>query len=179
MQNRTLINHYYSGLLCFLILLTPGNASSQTIDTLSDEELINLFAYVQKQDVSNLRHIEIREHVFLSNFCALIRIIENQGFPSLKVEPRSRNKRSIIIRCSELILIHILQFKPERMLNDKIIRLFDLELKSKRMPAPVLQVPMTCMVDSDSTVNTFSTELQEKFYEAMEIWQLDFLPQND
>lgn len=149
------------------------------MDTLSDRQLICLFQYMRKQDVSNVKHPEIREHVFLSNFYALVRIIKNQGFPSLKTEPKRRKDKYTIIPTSELILIHILQFKPELMLNNEIIPLFDLELKSGRMPAPILQVPMTCMVDSDSTVNTFSPELQEKFYEAMDIWKLDFLPQNN
>ena len=175
-MKNTIKNYYWSRLFYLIVFLIPLSGNSQPKDTLSDIELISLFQYMRKEDKSNLRRPEIRRHVILGNFNTLVRIIKNQGFPRLKTVPKRRKDKYTIIPTSELILIHILQLKPELMLNNEIIQLFDLELKSERMPAPVLQVPMTCMVDSDSTVNTFSPELQEKFYEAMEIWQLDFLP---
>lgn len=177
-MKKRLERNFWTGFLYLLISFVHVNLSAQTMDSLTDEELIRVFKYMHKEDVSNLRHPEVREHVFISNFSALVRIIETQGFPHLEVVPKFGKKRYIIVRCSQLILIHILQYKPELMLKHEIIRLFDVELKSGRMPAQVLQVPMTCMVGPDSTVNTFSREVKLKFYEAMQVWDIDFLHSN-
>lgn len=174
MNKKFLQRYFRHSLLCLLVVLAPQRAHS-TSDTLSDKELISLFTYMHKEDVSNVRHPEIRKHVFLFNFSVFIRIIENQGFPQFKEIPKRRKNKAIIIRTSALILIHILQYKPQQMLTDEIIHLLDRELKSQRMPPIVLQVPMSNMVGPDSLINRFDDSVKQKFYEARDIWNVDFL----
>lgn len=139
-------------------------------DTLNDTELIQLFSFMHKEDVSNVRNPIIRKYVIINNFNTIVSITRKQGFPNLMVHQKKLKKAAIINRCCSLTFHHILLEEPEYMLNDEVIALFKKELESSRLPQALLQNLMSVVYQQNAKDNFFSVETKNKFDVAIHEW---------
>ncbi|MBK7128785.1 MAG: hypothetical protein IPM74_02240 [Crocinitomicaceae bacterium] len=139
-------------------------------DTLNDTELIQLFSYMYKEEVSTRRNPIARKYVIINNFKTIVSITRKQGFPKLMVQPKNYKKSTIINRCCSLTFHHILLDEPEYMLNDEVIVLFKKELEALRLPLLLLQNVMSIVQEQNAKDNFFSREIKNKFDLAIREW---------
>ncbi|MBK7128784.1 MAG: hypothetical protein IPM74_02235 [Crocinitomicaceae bacterium] len=93
---------------------------------------------MKKEENSYMKMPVVRLQVFLNNFNTIVSITKMQGFPSLKNEYRLRRKRDCISFFSSVNFLHVLQTKPEVLLNFEIINLFDDEIESGRLDKEIV-----------------------------------------
>ena len=170
--------------LSFVFSIVVGSACNAMLighlnyipgDTLNDTELIQLFSFMHKEDVSNVRNPTIRKYVIINNFNTIVSITKKQGFPKLTTQPKKRKKAAIIDRCCLLTFHHILLEVPELILNDEIITLFKKELEILRLPHALLQNVMSVVYQQNAKENFFSVETKSKFDLAIHEWSITLM----
>ena len=133
---------FFKGLSITLLFLLFGNFLFAQSDTLADKELISIFRKIIRTDQKYVRNNTKRDPIILRNFDIIVSITEKQGFPQLRQEYRSKKKNNLISQGAFLTFIHVLQTKPEDLLNESIINLFKTEISSGRLEKSILRNAM-------------------------------------
>lgn len=119
-----------------------GRTQTPIYDTLTEKELIEIFTYMKKEENSYLKMPGVRLQIFLNNFNTIVSITKSQGFPQLKKEYKLSRKRYCIFFFSSVNFLHVLQTKPEVLLNFEIINLFKIEIEFGRLDREIVSYPI-------------------------------------
>jgi hypothetical protein len=155
----------------FFVLITSFTFSQE--HKLSDKELIKIFKNIRKTDQSHYRDSSIRNTIFRSNFQTIVNIIDGQGFPQLSKYYRSKRKRNIIDGASQITFVHVLQTKPELLLNEEMINKFKSQITKSRINVNILSFALNIFNYDHSTQwysNVWSEEVERCFYLAVKEW---------
>ncbi len=160
-----------SVILCFLLCSFSLSAQDQT---LNESQIIELFSEINKTDGSHLKERTIRQQFFLRNFDTIIWLIEHQGFPKLSDKKYKKKDVKSINNGAQRTFIHILQFQPEILLNEKTILLIKKEIENNRLDSKLLKIALqTFQYDRDvrrEEAPNWNKEIEENFYFAFREW---------
>ncbi|WP_133122251.1 hypothetical protein [Brumimicrobium salinarum] len=153
-------------LIVLILLLFSFKSSCQ--DTLSSQEMLQVFKQINKSDASKLRHPEKREEIFLTNFKEIKELIEYQG---LVIDSNFSKKRHIKLAESaiRMTFTHILQSNPSLILNEKFIELIREKLQTKKFCKDYLIFPLSVYVYENEIKSPFEGVLKD----AMRIWGIN------
>jgi len=157
--------------ITYFVLMTSLLLSQE--NKRSDEELIEVFKKILKTDQSHLRDSNIRHPIFRSNFETIVNIIDDQGFPQLSKYYSSRKQRNIIDDASRVTFVHILQTKPDLLLNEEIIYKFKNQIDKGRMNNVSLSLALN-IINYDHVTqrdpNVWSEDVERCFKLALKEW---------
>ena len=157
--------------ILYLLLITSFTFSQEY--KLSDKELIKTFKNIHKTDQSHIRDSSIRNTIFRTNFQTIVNIIDIQGFPQLSQYYKSKRKRNIIDGASQITFVHILQTKPELLLNEEMIYKFKSQITKSRININILSFALNIFNYDHSTQwypNFWSEEVERCFHLAVKEW---------
>ncbi|GEM_PF-6528790 len=124
--------------LVTILLIACATFARGQHDALTDAQLKYVYKTIMKTDQSHVNDNEIRHLIFKTNFNQIISIIQNQGYPKYKEQPKKKKDQTIIKTATTITFFHILQSAPEMLLDPAIIALLKNEIDAGNMPKEVL-----------------------------------------
>ena len=142
-------------------------------DTLNRVEIENMFREINESDASHIGEKK-RCSFFIKNFHQIINLVKIQGYPKFSDEKKNKKLNKSIETGTRLTFLHILQTKPELLLNKEVIDIISCEIELKRLDREILKfVLSTYQYDLDmERVSPWSESVETNFYLAIQQWDI-------
>jgi len=158
-------------IVAFVFTLTASAVFCQ-VDPLTKKEVLEIYQEIIDTDGSNLKNQEVREAIFVKNFETILSIIERQGSPYFPESKENRKLNGRVYIGTNITFTHILQTKPQLILNDSIISLISIEVKEGRIDSYNLKGALSLFQFDSDRDQTWTDELRKYFYLALEKWDV-------
>lgn len=142
-------------------------------DTISREEIAEMFLEINKSDQPHIGE-KIRDTLFIKNFNQIIDLIKIQGYPKFSNVKKNKKLNQSIESGTRRTFVHILQTKPELLLNEEIIDIISKEVSEQRLNAELLKFALSVyQYDIDTgRIVSWSKLVENNFYLAIQKWEI-------
>lgn len=142
-------------------------------DTLSRLEIADMFQEINKSDQTHVGE-KVRDSFVIRNFNQIINLIKVQGYPKFSDEKKNKKLNQSIESGTRMTFVHILQIKPELLLNEKIIDIISKEVSEQRLDEELLKSALSVyQYDMDTgRVPSWSKSVENNFYLAIQKWEI-------
>lgn len=140
---------------------------------LERENIEEMFDEINKSDASHVGE-KVRDTIFVKNFNLIIDLINNQGYPKFLDNKGNKKLNQSIENGTMRTFLHVLQTKPELLLNKEIIDLISKEVTQQRLDTKLLKFVLSSFqYDQDiGNIVPWSEIIEGNFYLAIKEWEI-------
>ncbi|WP_139134383.1 hypothetical protein [Crocinitomix algicola] len=142
-------------------------------DTLTKEDIGDMFHEINKTDQTYIGE-NIRDTQFVKNFNQIINLIKVQGYPKFFDNNENKKLNRSIENGTKRTFVHILQTKPELLLNTEIIDIISKEISEQRINSEIMKFALSIyQYDMDvGRIDYWSESIEKNFYLAIQKWDI-------